>query len=362
MKKNFTFLCGILFSIAVFSIPLPNVYGGNGSIEQIRSNLYVKQAAGAPILLDGDLTQYSPSYSNAIDGKDARKMSNFSENMGMLRGTTVLVIERRQTITDTDTIFYKLWQLRQVAYQLEFITDNLNHPGMEGFLEDSYLNTSTPINLNGTTTADFSVTNDPASADALRFRIIFQTAALGPLPVTFTQLKAYRQDKNIRIDWRTENENQIKNYMVEASNDGTRFVTATNIKATNLLSNAYSWIDSHPQNACNYYRIASLEIDGKLKYSEVVKVYNGNAVERIKVYPNPIVNNALHFQLDNSPAGPYQVRIVNNSGQVLVSEKLQHAGGNLKGTIEPLQVMKKGIYQLEIITPENKKITEKIIY
>ena len=112
----------------------PNLlYKNSPSVEQIRTNLYVVAADASTILLDGDLTQYDPSYTNLIDGMDARKMSNFSENIGMIRQATTLVIERRHTIDFTDTIFYKLWNTQQRLYQLEFITSNLNHPGLPGF-------------------------------------------------------------------------------------------------------------------------------------------------------------------------------------------------------------------------------------
>ena len=131
----------------------------------------------APFYWMGILTQYDQSFTNVVDGMDARKMSNFSENLGMIRGTTTLVIERRHTIDFTDTIFYKMWNVQQRPYQLEFITSNLNHPGLTGYLEDSYLHTSVPINLNGANNINFSVNSDPASSAMYRFRIIFTTAA-----------------------------------------------------------------------------------------------------------------------------------------------------------------------------------------
>ena len=48
-----------------------------------------------------------------------------------------------------------------------------------------------------------------------RFRIVFAPSVV--LPVTFTSVKAYRQDKNINVEWRVENEMNIKQYEVEKS-------------------------------------------------------------------------------------------------------------------------------------------------
>ena len=61
-----------------------------------------------PTLLDGTLIQYNKDYSNAIDEMDARKMINSSENLSIKSGGKYLVIERRQPIVQSDTIFYNL--------------------------------------------------------------------------------------------------------------------------------------------------------------------------------------------------------------------------------------------------------------
>lgn len=334
----------------------------NSPVEQIRSNLYVKLGNAAPTLLDGDLTQYDPSYSNLVDGRDARKMSNFSENMGMIRGATVLVIERRQTIISTDTIFYKMWQMQQRTYQLEFITSNLDHPGMQGFLQDNYLKTSTPIDLNGITKADFSIDNNPASADVYRFRIIFKSISAGPLPLLFTSIKGTRQNNDIRIEWKTENESNMKDYTIERSDDGNHFSVVKAIGANNLSANTYSWLDVLPGDRNNYYRIIIAEMDGKTTRSPVVKISGDEETVRINIFPNPVVNNTIHLELADQVAGNYTIRVLNNSGQVIYQGKINHYGGNLIQTIRPNKPMIKGVYQVEVFTPANTTFIKKIVY
>ena len=229
MKKSLTVLLIVVLACHhASSLPVNTslLYSGiPSSSEEIRSNLYVVEPDAHTVLMDGGLTQYDQSFTNSIDGMDARKMSNFSENIGMIRGTTTLVIERRHTIDISDTIFYKLWNVQQRSYQLEFITSNLNHPGLSGHLEDSYLQTSVPIDLNGANNINFSVNADPASSAMYRFRIIFNTAEAGLMPLTFTSLKAYQQDNSVHIDWNTENEQNLKSYNVERSGDGTLLPT-----------------------------------------------------------------------------------------------------------------------------------------
>jgi len=331
-----------------------------GSAEQIRSNLYVVAADSTTTLLDGALTEYDPSFSNAIDGMDARKMSNFSENLGMIRGTTILVIERRHTIDITDTIFYKLWNTEQRLYQLEFITTNLDHPGLIGHLEDNYLHTSVPINLNGSNNINFSINSDPASSAMYRFRIIFVSAVSGLLPLTFTSVKAYEQNYTIDVDWKTANEGSIGLYTVEKSTDGNHFTSGPAITPMNLAENNYSWTDVYPASGYNYYRIRSTDISGEIKYSEVLKVFNGKG--DIKVFPNPIAGNTIHLQIVNQPDGLYEVTLVNNSGQSVLTKQIQHSSGTNTETITPVQHIPKGIYQLEVIKPDGSKVNIHLMY
>jgi hypothetical protein len=366
MKKSpVLILIGMLVYISASSMPgtTKSFHSDSPtSWEQIRSNLYSVEHDASTILLDGDLTQYDQSFANELDGMDARKMSNFSENLGLIRENTTLVIERRHTIQTTDTIFYKLWNVQQKNYQLEFITSNLNHPGLTGFLEDSYLHTSVPIDLNGSNNINFSVNSDPGSSAVYRFRIVFAPVAARILPLTFTSVKAYQQNNAVRVDWKTENELNIKSYNIEKSADGRQFSTVSNISPNNLPANTYTWTDAFPANGNNYYRVSSKDINDKIQYTEVLKVSSGRLQGDIKVFPNPVTDNTIHLQIVNQPEGLYEVKLINTSGQPLMTKQIQHTGGSNTETIRPGQQIPKGIYQLEITRPDGSKMNIHLMY
>ncbi len=164
MKLHFT----LLLCLQIIFIPT----GFSQIKREIRSYLYLVNTDGSSILYDGTLTAYDDSYSNNIDERDAKKMANFTENFGMLRTPVTLVIERRHTIKLNDTIFYKMWQMQQRTYRLEFVSKNMDYPGMSGILEDNYLKTTTPVDLNGTTPLIFTVTENEASSSSNRFLFI----------------------------------------------------------------------------------------------------------------------------------------------------------------------------------------------
>lgn len=358
MKKIITFSAAFLICLQLFSTPESPT-----SIVYMRSNLYVLGTGGDTTLMDGDLTQYDPSFSNAIDGMDARKMSNPGENIGLQRGNVTLAIERRQTIQNADSIFLKIWNLNSGRhYQLQLIALGMTQPGLSGYLQDLYLNTITPVSLEGTTYTDFGINADPASYNPMRFRVIFSMAIGGALPITFTSINAYQQDNSVHINWKTATESNMKEYTVERSSDGINFTSLGSLQADNLPVNNYNYLDQQPDQGNNFYRIASIGIDGNTKLSSVMKVFIGSAIATMKVFPNPVVGNMVNLQLNNYPQGNYTVRFINSMGQTVLSKQIQHPGGNSTQSIDLPSTLPHGMYRLEIIGDSNTRSNAGLLY
>ncbi|MEP6596865.1 MAG: T9SS type A sorting domain-containing protein [Ginsengibacter sp.] len=183
------------------------------------------------------------------------------------------------------------------------------------------------------------------------------------MPVTFTSLKAYRQHNNINVEWKVENEINVKQYKVERSNNGTQFTNLSVIAATGSSSRsaAYQTTDVHPLEGFNYYRIKSIDVNGVTAYTPVVKIWMGKAIDEIAVYPNP-VKSTINLKLNYQPAGQYRIRLLNKSGQVIISKQINHAGGSSSETIHLDTYAAHGIYQLEITKPNGEVKTIKVIY
>ena len=89
----------------------------------MRTSLYVANAGNT--FVDAALVQYKDDYSAYIDGMDVYKMTNTSENLSIKTGGKLLSIERKHTISQSDTIFLNL-RVRVQAYRFEFIATNIN--------------------------------------------------------------------------------------------------------------------------------------------------------------------------------------------------------------------------------------------
>jgi hypothetical protein len=328
-----------------------------GHPQTLKANLFINKN-GVTSLMDGIRADIGTNFSNDLDDDDAYKMGSSSETVSLKRNGKLLSVERHNSITANDTFYLNSGNMRVQNYQWQLDMDNMDQPGLTGFLEDNYTHTSTPLNLNGSTIVNFNTENISGSYAADRFRIVFTPALV--LPLSFTSIKAYRNNEDIAVDWRVENESNLKQYDVQKSVDGNHYATANTVAANNAILSNYNWLDVNPSKGYNYYRIKSVDINGKMEYSKVVKVLIGTIKQAITVYPNPVIDGIIHLQFMNQLSGTYEVRLLNNEGQIISSKQIQHTEGSSTETLLTDKDIH-GIYHLEITQPDNKQISIKIL-
>jgi hypothetical protein len=332
-----------------------------GKAVKLATTLFAIQAGGNTILADGTLQMFDKSFTGKLDRYDARKIMNSANNLAIKTSSGVnLVVESRAPLTEQDTIRYNMSSMAKQNYRLEFKARGLSSQGVEGFIEDTYLNTRTPMDMEGITNVDFAVTSDKGSYAANRFRIVFKTAVV--LPVKLVSVTAAQKDEDIRVDWKVENEKAVKQYVVEKATDGVSFKQAGIVAAANNESASYQWLDDKATPGDNYYRIRIEEQTGKISYSEVVKVAIPLGKPSIGIYPNPITDGIIHLQLVNQPKGRYGLRLLNPLGQTIIAKQVEHAGGNATENINWDYHLAHGVYQLQVLRPDGKTQVIKVMY
>ena len=336
--------------------------GTNTSGSTLRTGIYTVSADSTTgELLDGVFDEFGDNYSNAVDGLDARKASNTGENLSIKTAGKLLVIERRHTVVDNDTIFLNLTNVRVQQYRYHFDAHNLNTVAA-GYVVDNYTNTRTPLNLNGGTDVTFNMINVPGAYAANRFMIVF--SPLKVLPVTFTSVKAYKQDKNIDVEWRVSNESNIKEYQAEKSVNGIDFTTLATVKPTNNNGGSAVYVqpDTKPVTGDNYYRIRSIDMNGAISYTTIVKVQIADSRQDINIYPNPITDGQIHLQFLNEPVGKYGLRLLNSLGQVILAKQVTHADGTTTDLIRWNFNLAHGMYKLEVTKPDGSIKIINVLY
>ena len=151
---------------------------------------------------------------------------------------------------------------------------------------------------------------------------------------------------------------------MEKSANGTSFANIATKAATGNAgtTSIYQSVDEQPVSGYNYYRIRSVDLDGKVNYSNVVKVWMEPQKSDIAIYPNPITNGIVNLQLINQPAGEYKIRLYNNAGQLLYSKQVTHAEGSSTEKINWDYSLAHGMYLLEVVQPDGHRKIIKVLY
>lgn len=110
--------------------------------------------------------------------------------------------------------------------------------------------------------------------------------AQSPLPVNFIGLVANKVNNGITLRWDVGDEINVKEYQVEKSTNGYTFTSVGTVPASH--KSVYQFTDPNSNEAQIYYRIKSIDNDGRTKFSGIIRVVNNNSyTQNIRLYPVP---------------------------------------------------------------------------
>jgi hypothetical protein len=201
----------------------------------------------------------------------------------------------------------------------------------------------------GSVTGDGDVLNNHGNFD---YWIVKLDAVV--LPITLISFTAQKQHGTILLTWQTASEQNNKEYQIERSADGVTFNTIEVVASKNNLSGShYTSVDAYPLFGRNYYRLKSVDIDGKFSYSNIDEVTFNLSTNNVIVYPNP-AKDVLTVQ-SNFKGEKLNIRITDLAGRKI----LQTIKQNNQLIEIPTSDLRAGFYLLKIndgITSVSKKI------
>lgn len=138
------------------------------------------------------------------------------------------------------------------------------------------------------------------------------------LPVTLTAFTAKRQGNKSQLQWKLTAEHNVKEYIVERSREGRSYSTVGTQPSLGPTAQerTYTLYDASPFNGANYYRIKTVDEDGKTSYSAVVEL-SFDMMINITVYPNPVRDYAIISGVENG----MQVTVFDLTGQKLLQKE-----------------------------------------
>lgn len=150
------------------------------------------------------------------------------------------------------------------------------------------------------------------------------------LPVTITSFEGIKNKNNSNtLVWQVEEEKDVLEYIIERSEDQNHYTEIAKVSSKgNAFSAQYNLIDFAPADD-NYYRLTSIDIDGKKQvYSEVVYINNAKNEQSISFYPNPVVQIS-NLKITNAQQDELlRYEILDITGKVQISEKVNLTEGD----------------------------------
>ena len=191
----------------------------------------------------------------------------------------------------------------------------------------------------------------------------FSINAMGSaLPIEIIEISARKMERANLISWKTASEVNNDLQIVERSNDGKGvWREVGKIKGRNTTEiQSYEVMDYTP-SLVSYYRIRSVDYDGKTQVSRIVLVDRSNESENYikSLYPNPVSQESFTIESYFTEPSDISIQIMDLSGRLLATEKRNALNGNAMIQI-PVTNLANGMYYV-LITGDNTNFSDKIV-
>jgi hypothetical protein len=166
------------------------------------------------------------------------------------------------------------------------------------------------------------------------------------LPISLVSFNAGIQKNTAILDWRMVSEVNSSNFIIERSADGINFNPIGKVAAGNNNVGVgvaeYTFIDEHPMQGANYYRIKLVEAIEEERYLGVRKL-NFAFNNTIALYPNPVTGSSVTLQTGAAIDKKVMYVITDLSGNTIAS-------GTVTSYLQQIDVAQftKGLYLLRL--------------
>lgn len=179
-------------------------------------------------------------------------------------------------------------------------------------------------NITGSNFASLA-TNDPKTATMSDPTITPLNMFI--LPVNIIEFRALVRNSVVQLNW-SASEANVERYEVERSTTTGNFNRILSHPANGNGFFTYSLIDPSPISGNNFYRLKSIDFDGKVSYSAIIRVSIGDKEPSFVVFPNPVTDGNVTIQLNNMDKDDYMLELYSSTGQLVSKNVIYHPGGS----------------------------------
>ena len=141
------------------------------------------------------------------------------------------------------------------------------------------------------------------------------------LPLVWNSFNTRCLNDRINISWKTEMENNTQSFIIQRSSDAINWNDISTLPAAGNSNSVliYSYTDVLPLAGISFYRIKQHDLDGRLKYSPVLRISCGEK-DVFKVYPNPTQGD-LWISIISETNKTIAIGVYDNKGALLRQQK-----------------------------------------
>jgi hypothetical protein len=175
------------------------------------------------------------------------------------------------------------------------------------------------------------------------------------LPISIEYLRGTKQNNRNVLDWKVTCYNSpTVTLSLERSADGRNFtgISTTTETAVRCLQ-PFSYNDLAPLAGINYYRLKSVDIDGKTAYSNVVALLNKDkGFEIVSLAPNPVKDEAI-LSVTSAEKSIMEIVVSDLSGKQISKQRISLIAGNNQVPLN-LRNVAAGTYQVSGLTADGQ--------
>ncbi len=177
-----------------------------------------------------------------------------------------------------------------------------------------------------------------------------------PLAISVNYFKGARQGHVNSLTWKINCTNSPRAAMtLERSADGHNFTPINTITADAVRClDAFYYDDVNPLPGINYYRLKSVDADGRVTYSIIVTLLNKDkGFEIVNIAPNPTVNGQFKLNVTTTQQTKMEVFITDMAGRIVSRTTVSLISG-FNAVDMNISNLASGIYQLYGNTADGK--------
>lgn len=312
----------------------------------------------SPFVADGTLQILNDQESNIVNQEDARKFTNFSENLAILNNGNFLSMERRKPFAAVDSILFFTNRMQQKKYQLVLKTASVSfEPGTVGLLYDKMKNRPQLFDVRQNISYPFEVTSNSLSAATDRLKVYFRPiCVLGSLTG-----QSNNRETRLQIQC-TSYQGTLTRLELQQSENGAEFETIQVVPVAEVdQKQGMIQFNTIAETGRYSYRVKAIGF----KNFEVLSNEWKKAVAPVKsgftVSPNPVLNGHIRILLQHPQMGRHQYDIQDMTGLSRSSGSFSLNGGQMVVQLPVPAGITPGIYRLKMLQPDQTEVVLSVL-